>query len=693
MSYSPDIRKFALLLITSLSIFGCGSRPLEILTKLEKTHNDQQVEEFVSCFADTATFSISGGWSATGLAEIRGVAEWDAAINSRLQFSNVTVRGDTVFCRLREDNDWFRQMSLQSIIYDSVWVVIQNNKVVRVEALQRSTNLSRANRLFNDFLQWASRSRSGLLVHLMHGASFVFTKETAGSWLALLAEWRMSISRPPEMKYRITAQIRDDLSTIDVEQEVTILSDSRDTLHEITIDLAWDPISPPTIRLGGSAILPTGYLRHGILKRPLVFDLPDGLSGGRTDSLTIVSTITAASPDHQRCTILDDWYGRVGIMGGGESHTDFDISITAPSGIQIASSGIFSQGISRMRADDIRRFGIAYGRNFGTAARNVGTTTVRTFLHTDRSALATPLIESVAQCLNFLGRGHGIFPYPVLTIVESDYDPFDLTQLPTGFVGVDVPKISNVETDNLIDWQIAHQLSRQYWCEYVLTTEQDSWLAFGLATDMTSDYLKDSEIGDGFAAQILRDYSSAMLDGDTILLDSPVWVRHSDANDRTESLRLSKGYAFVMTVEYLLGDSYDRVVRRCLQEYAGEYLNPYGFQNLCEQEFAQDLEWLFKPWMRTNSVLSYIISNSACELYGDRYVTAITIERLGSIRMPIPVAARFADGTVQVAYSRMNAEQQTLAFESLAPLVEAELDPEGRLPLILIQSIEEAEQL
>ncbi|OHB81623.1 MAG: hypothetical protein A2Z38_11240 [Planctomycetes bacterium RBG_19FT_COMBO_48_8] len=109
----------------------------------------------------------------------------------------------------------------------------------------------------------------------------------------------------------------------------------------------------------------------------------------------------------------------------------------------------------------------------------------------------------------------------------------------------------------------------------------------------------------------------------------------------------------------------------------------HEFRAVCEQESGQDLGWFFEQWVNSNKYLSYEIASKKCEQKGDTYISEIEIRCLGSLKMPVPVAAHFEDGTMQRTFTNRLRDVDTIQFESRSPLKDVQLDPDQALPLVV----------
>jgi aminopeptidase N len=153
--------------------------------------------------------------------------------------------------------------------------------------------------------------------------------------------------------------------------------------------------------------------------------------------------------------------------------------------------------------------------------------------------------------------------------------------------------------------------------------------------------------------------------------------------DRTLIIDYGKGYSVISALSVILGpDRMDHILRGVYQTQGGDRIDLFEFRTICERACGADLEWFFDQWIRTNSFLSYDLDDVESEFVGGRYITTAEIVRTGSIRMPIPIAAYFEDGTMQTKYTNRNLDTDIVTFESISQLREIRLDPDDRLPML-----------
>jgi hypothetical protein len=106
------------------------------------------------------------------------------------------------------------------------------------------------------------------------------------------------------------------------------------------------------------------------------------------------------------------------------------------------------------------------------------------------------------------------------------------------------------------------------------------------------------------------------------------------------------------------------------------------FQRVSELESGQDLDWFFEEWVRSSGSANYRAAGQKCARAGGLFNCTVRVERLGRMRMPVTVAARFEDGSEQRVQTERLADLDVLTFQSESPLKGVTLEPDAAVALI-----------
>jgi tetratricopeptide (TPR) repeat protein len=97
--------------------------------------------------------------------------------------------------------------------------------------------------------------------------------------------------------------------------------------------------------------------------------------------------------------------------------------------------------------------------------------------------------------------------------------------------------------------------------------------------------------------------------------------------------------------------------------------------------------------LKTNGYASYEIVAVEKSQEAGWQVAKIRVRRAGTIPLPVPVAARFVDGSRTRLWTDLLIAEQTMEFRSRTPIREAILDPARELPLVNPPPIPEYQEL
>ncbi|UCE49610.1 MAG: hypothetical protein JSW47_05585, partial [Phycisphaerales bacterium] len=232
-------------------------------------------------------------------------------------------------------------------------------------------------------------------------------------------------------------------------------------------------------------------------------------------------------------------------------------------------------------------------------------------------------------------------------------------------------------------WITAHEIGHQYWSRYVMEKDEPGWLWIGLGIYADRQYCRARGLGMRKHRELMARYIDGVREG----LDTTVARSQEERSgikfDFNNVVIHGKGFSIISALDCLLGEAlFDRIHRRCLKDFAGHRMGLHEFRAVCEQESGQDLGWFFDQWVNSNKHLSYEIASKKCERKGDAYVSEIEIRCLGTLKMPVPVAGHFEDGTTQRTFTNRLRDVDTIRFESRSALKDVQLDPNGALPLV-----------
>jgi hypothetical protein len=209
----------------------------------------------------------------------------------------------------------------------------------------------------------------------------------------------------------------------------------------------------------------------------------------------------------------------------------------------------------------------------------------------------------------------------------------------------------------------------------------------GLGIYADREYVQARNLGSAKHQGLMERYIGGVRSGlDTTINITPEQRAKIDF-DFNNVVEHGKSYSVISALDCVLGqETFSRIYQRCLDEFGGRRLGVSEFRTVCEEESGRDLEWFFDQWVNSNKFLSYEIASKKCEKTDSGYKSEVEVKCLGDLKMPVPVAAYFDDGTSQIQFTDRLKDINLLKFNSSSALKEVRLDPEGALAFASVVS-------
>jgi hypothetical protein len=421
-------------------------------------------------------------------------------------------------------------------------------------------------------------------------------------------------------------------------------------------------------------------------------DLPDPLYPGAELELQIDFAGRLPDPQHG-AWMLRDWHPR--LWWGYPTCDDFEVRIDVPPEWQVAASGCTEGDPQLWRARRARAFGIVLRDDGDSAERESGAVRVRSLFTPGGRRCAELLLETAADAIDFYRGELGFYPQPFLSIVPGVREPMGGFPFATGIVAIHGQEQLDQRPRDFWRWITAHEIGHQYFGEHVLEGDAPGWLWIALGLSLDRDYARARGLDRAIHCGLLDRYLQGVREGVDTTVDRPPEQLASLSFDHNNIVVHGKGLAIISALEEVIGrEVFQRVRARCLSEFAGKRLGAHPFQAICEEESGQDLEWFFDQWVRSNRHLAYRIAVIKRTHNAGWHSATVRVERAGTLEMPIPVQARFEDGSVQCAVTDRVLRVTELNFAGTSPVKEVVLDPDGALVLLdaPVRPLEAAEE-
>jgi tetratricopeptide (TPR) repeat protein len=487
-----------------------------------------------------------------------------------------------------------------------------------------------------------------------------------------------SPAEPLSATYVIDVRIDPEQETISGRETITLVNRSSAPIEQLAIRKGVWRAGSFTVEIDGERPPLSPSPEEADADTAILVTLPRALAPCETVEMEI--DFRGPFPDTwEGLIVLREWHPR--LWWGYPTHDDFQVSITAPEGWALAVSGRAEAPGGPWRASGVRSFGIVLDENLQLEEAEAGDTLIRCLFTPERRGCGEALLEAAVAAVDYYRSEFGFYPQPFLSIVPGTDKWMGGSPLAAGVVAIHGQRRFGEASDEWWRWIVAHEIGHQYWGEHVFDPDGPDWLWLGLGIYMDQHYVRARGLDEsrrGFG-QLFEAIEQGI---DTTIERPPEQLADVDF-DHNNIVRHGKGFAVISALESVLGrDTFRRIHDHCLAAYKGKCLGAREFQRVCEEQTGQDLSWFFDQWLRSNRYLGYRVGAVDKKQEGDHHITTVQVERFGSLEMPIPVEARFGDGSAQRATSDRLLRVSALRFESDAPVTEVVLDPDGALPVL-----------
>jgi tetratricopeptide (TPR) repeat protein len=411
-----------------------------------------------------------------------------------------------------------------------------------------------------------------------------------------------------------------------------------------------------------------------------VFALPQDLPPGKEAEIAVDYRAAWPLDERTKSAITSTLNPR--LWWDSHTHDGYDVRVRVPDGYAVATSGRLDPGTGTYKAGDVRAFGLFVGRGYETAEADADGVQVRAVFTPKARACAELLVGTAVDAVSFYRERYGFYPQLQLSIVPGMDHPAGGYPAATGLVVVHGQERLSERPDTFWRWITAHEIGHQYWGEHVLGEGRDSlsWLMIGLGIRADGEYRRARGITD--VGNQASQYVRGVRQGLNTTMDVTDEERAAIKWDFNNIVDHGKSAALVDALAAVIGtETFEAVYRRCLREYAGRQLGWREFERVAEAESGQNLGWFFAQWVRSSGNVDYRVVGQECSGTDGAFVCTVRVERVGAMRIPVTVAARFEDGSEQRSLTERFADVDALTFRARSPLKEVSIEPDSAIAM------------
>ena len=208
---------------------------------------------------------------------------------------------------------------------------------------------------------------------------------------------------------------------------------------------------------------------------------------------------------------------------------------------------------------------------------------------------------------------------------------------------------------------IAHEMAHS-WFQHVLATNESKhgWMDEGFTTyleEMGLNEIADKKLDNPFES-IYATYYKLVANGKEQPLST-----HADRFDENRSYSIAayyKGNIFLTQLEYLIGkENLAKTLKKYYADFKFKHPTPNDVKRCAEKVSGAELDWYLTDWAQTLNTIDYGITS--VKENGNQ--TAISLQRIGRMPMPIDLVVEYTDGTKESFYIPL----RMMAFEKENP--------------------------
>ncbi len=171
-----------------LLITSCEPTLINKVKAFQEAINNHDIEKSMSFYADDVRFELLGTpMVIEGRENLRKPIEEQFILNNHLTLTDIKADGNTVTCKVKEQNDMLKAAGIDALHYDYNRLTFKDGLIKQEIAKPTQETLKIMAEFREPFEKWASEKRTQQWAKLK---SKGITKENVSEWLDITRQWR-----------------------------------------------------------------------------------------------------------------------------------------------------------------------------------------------------------------------------------------------------------------------------------------------------------------------------------------------------------------------------------------------------------------------------------------------------------------------------------------------------------------------
>lgn len=251
----------------------------------------------------------------------------------------------------------------------------------------------------------------------------------------------------------------------------------------------------------------------------------------------------------------------------------------------------------------------------------------------------TKIQPEAAKLIEFYNQNIGPYPWEQYSVIQGGDGGMEYAMCTL---------ITGGENYGSLFGTTSHEMAHA-WFQHILATNESEhpWMDEGFTSfisSLASNYVKGISGGNPFESAY-RGYGYLVKSG-----KQQPETTHSDRYEYNMAYSInaySKGEIFLAQLGYLIGqDKLMETIHKYYDDFKFKHPTPNDIIRTAEKVSGTQLHWYLTDWIETTNTIDYGIKEVTTSESG----TAITLERIGLMPMPMDVVVEYTDGTKEYFY-------------------------------------------